>query len=287
MALMDILLLLAVGRCLGAEASPAPAAAVLSLRTGPYQEALAGLREELGEDVPVFVLAQGEPLIPDSTKVVVAFGSKAALRSYPDLTALVYVMAPGTVISAGNAVKISMEPDSLSLLADLKKIQPGLKRLGVLWLSPGFVEHVDQLRKAGAGAAPALESVALRTAADIPGQLRRLHGRVDALWLPPDPLLLNAATFPIFVEFSRSNKIPLFVTTEGLVEEGATASVGPSFREMGRMAGIAARKALAQEAQERRLYSSHPIMVVNKTVAEQMGLRLSADVLRQADRVLP
>ena len=276
---------LVFGICIRADAEPV--IAIFSSETGPYREALAGLKQELGESVPTFILSQGEPKIPSSTRVVITFGAKAALRSYSDQITLIYAMAPGVVIQTQDAVKICMEPAASTLLANLKRIQPNLKRLGILWQSPRFKEYVDELRKVAGPLGIQVESVSPKDSSDIPDYLRKLYGRIDAIWIPPDPLLLNATSLPVFMEFSRSNRVPLFVPTGGLVEQGATASVGPTFREMGRLAGVAARKASEGLSPESKLYTTNVEIVINKTVATQVGLQIPEDTLRKADKVIP
>lgn len=260
--------------------------AIVSSETGPYQDALAGLKQELGESVPTFFLSRGEPQIPNSVRVVVAFGAKAALRNYPDQAVLVYALAPGTIIESQTAVKICMEPDHAILMKTMKKLDPGIKRLGILWISPRFQTYANELQAASRALNITIESSSLETSADVPDHLRKLYGRIDAFWLLPDPLLINAVSLPIIMEFSRSNKVPVFVPTAGLVEQGATASIGPSFREMGRQAGSAVRKILDDAPRESKIYSTNVGIVINKTVVAQLGLQIPEEVLRK-DGVVP
>ena len=110
---------------------------------------------------------------------------------------------------------------------------------------------------------------------------------MDAIWLVPDPLLVNPKGLPVFIEFSHANRVPLFVPTGGLTDQGATAAVGPTFREMGRLAAAAAKKALKDEAQESTIYSSNVEIIINKTAAAQVGLKIPKEALRNAHQVLP
>jgi ABC-type uncharacterized transport system substrate-binding protein len=110
---------------------------------------------------------------------------------------------------------------------------------------------------------------------------------MDAIWLVPDPILLNAEGLPVFIDFSHANKVPLFVPTGGLINQGATAVIGPTFRELGRLAAVAARNALEDRAQGSKIYPTNVEIIINKTVAAQMGLQVSEEVLRKADKVVP
>ena len=77
---------LAAGLLLAGSLQSAAVVAVLSGASGPYKEALEGLKAALGE-IPSATL----PALPDMAggKVVVTFGSEAALKDYPGSAALV------------------------------------------------------------------------------------------------------------------------------------------------------------------------------------------------------
>jgi len=66
--------------------------AVLSSDSGPYLEALAGVRETIGQPVSVVHLAKGEKT--PRANVVIAIGGKAAVSTYPADATLIYCVAP-------------------------------------------------------------------------------------------------------------------------------------------------------------------------------------------------
>ena len=278
--------LLAGGGIAAAQSPGQDVVAVLSSESGPYREASAGLQEGLGATPQTFVLSREEPDIPPATRVVVAFGSKAALRGYPDGVTLIYALAPAADVP-DPAVEVCMTLEASQLLANMRKVHPGLKRIGILWRSRQLAPYIEKLRQAGRNEGITIERAALGSNSDIPDQLRRLYGKIDAIWLPPDPLLLNADSLAIFTGFSRANAVPLFVPTGGLLEQGATAAVGASFREMGRLAGLAAQQALSGSVPESKIYPVKVEISVNKAVAAQIGLKIPEETLRNADRRLP
>lgn len=260
--------------------------AVLGSDTKPYHEALAGLEEALRAKVPSLVQPQGEPKIPSSVRVVVVFGSKAARHRYPEDVSLIYAMAPPTGDPA-SALHIGMDPSPMALLANLIRIQPGLKRLGILSISPAYGEYLDRLQEAAAPLGITVERRAAKTPAEIPDRLRSLYGKADAVWLPSDPLLFSARTLQCFREFSRSNKMPLYVPAAGLVEDGGTASIGVSFRELGRTAGAAAIEARNGFPRKGSLLSEKVEVVISRSGAAEAGLQVPESVMRSADKILP
>ncbi len=48
--------------------------AVLTTRSGPYQQALEGFQQAFGHPVPSYALSDGEPKIPSGTRIIVAIG---------------------------------------------------------------------------------------------------------------------------------------------------------------------------------------------------------------------
>jgi putative tryptophan/tyrosine transport system substrate-binding protein len=265
--------------------------AVLSSDAGPYWEAYLGLVEALGSKPPSFNLAAGEqPVFTKDTRVVVAFGGKAALLRYPAHASVVYCMAPGmsAVPSSRRApfTKVHMHPPAPVLAEHIKEIQPSLRRLGVLWQSTSFQSLMESLPDAFS--AKDVEVVVQRVDGidDLPGRLRAFKGKVDALWIPPDPLLVNTQSFTLLKEFSWANNVPFYSPTAGLTEIGAAASVSISFEQNGRAAGGAVRRILAGEVVP-EAYAGKVEIVINRSAAENSGLKLSPEILRKADKVIP
>lgn len=264
--------------------------AVLSSGGGAYQDSLSAFQRAYGEEVPGVELAELKPL-QAGTKVVVAFGGKAAVQDYPPGTDLVYVIAPGVFIhrppGQGQAVKVAMVPDPSRLLRKLKEIHPGLKRLTAFRMVPGFADYLDQLAKAGAAEGVAVEPVRVESAAALPALLRRGLARMDAFWVPPDPLLVSAETLKIFRDFSLDNGIPMYASTRGLAREGAAASVGVSFAESGAAAATAALAVRRGENLAEVLFPEKTELTLNASSARRCGVRFTRKLLDEAERIFP
>src|SRR5687767_348558 len=272
-------------------AAAARIVAVISSSLPPYVQALEGFRETVGAPFATMDLTQSAAHFDTDTEVVVAFGGKAAVGRYPNSAALVYCMAPGTNLAAGGSgkgpVRVHMLPHPGALIAGLKTIQPSASRLAVIWSSDGIESYLDRLRdEARAGGIEVLLERAVGN--DLPSSLRRiLRQRPDALWLPPDPLLVNPEAFSLLKGFTWSNRIPFYAPSDGLVERGAVASVACNFREIGRAAGRAARVALAGRIRDGEVYPERIETSMSVSAAAACGLSIPPDVLRRADRVYP
>jgi hypothetical protein len=275
--LLAALLLLPAGP---AGAAVAPVVAVLSSDLGAYSQALRGFEAGFGGKVPVSTMGQGVTVAPE-TKVVVAFGGRAAARPYPKGTLVISCLAPGLPGEPDDGgTRVRMVPLPEKLLGGIRDAQPMAKALAVLWSNPGFDEYALALKKAGAKLGLEIVRVDLADEDELPSRLRALRGEADAIWLAPDPELLNERSFAILRQFSRSTRLPLYVPTAELVKEGATAAVAVSFFEAGRVAGLAARRALAGETLPPRIFADKVELVFDGQEAERDGLRLSTSVVR-------
>jgi ABC-type uncharacterized transport system substrate-binding protein len=149
----------------------------------------------------------------------------------------------------------------------------------------GYLEEIQQVC-AGFGIKAIVTQVSGADA--LPDRLRAvLQQGVDALWLPPDPLLINAQNFSVLKTFCWSNNIPFYAPTAGLVEQGAVASVSSSFREIGRAAGRVARRVLLGKIPEQVVYPDVVEVTLNLTAAANSKLQIPQEVRLKADRVLP
>ena len=286
------LLLMAAWLCWGGSISGQEVVAVLSSELQPYQEAYEGFAAEMEQPVPIVSLSVAEPRIGDQTRVVVAFGSKAALESYPEKVVLIYCMAPGAMQEVEGqhekTVHIDMPSRPQRLLTALGEIQPEMRKVGVLWVVERFGGYVEQLVEVGVELEVEVVGQRLETVEELPERLRSLNDLgVDALWLPPDPLLIDARSFALLKEFSRSNDVPLYAPTAGFVAEGAVASVAVSFSQIGREAAWLIEKVLAGEEVPKNVYPEECEISLNLESAAAAGLQIPEEVVNRANEVLP
>lgn len=265
--------------------------AVLSAASGAYMEAFSAFQSAYGDEVNFVEATARRPAIPAGTSVIVAFGGKAANHQYPPGLPVVYCMAPGLFPRAaqpeGRTVKISLIPGFPEIFSRLKLLQPGLKRLRVFWMTPSFAPFEAPVKEAGAEQGVEVTAVEVASPEELPGLLRQAVGAADAFWLPPDPLLVTPEILMILREFSLGNAIPFYGSTKGMTREGATASVGVSFRDMGEAAAGAARGLAAGEKLPEVIFPKAVELTINASSARKCGLQLPSDLLRRADYLFP
>lgn len=264
--------------------------AVLSSGSGYYTESLEGFEKEWGQKVMSVNIANRKLDIPQGTGIVVAFGAKAALQPCPDTVKMIYWapgLVPGQIVSACEKVKVSMLPRPGILLAKLKEMQPGLRNLRMLYISSDFAQYAEELKRSASAFGISFRPEKIHNAAQVPDRLRAMNPKPDAIWLAPDPMLINPQNFSTLKEYSWTNLVPLYTASSGLVEQGATASVAADFFEIGRVTALAARRALAEEHDSQEIYPELIGTSVNLSAASKAGLSLGSEFLRTVQKVFP
>ena len=264
---------------------------MLSSAGGAYLEAFSAFQASYGAPVRYFDASKGKTNLPPGTKLVVTFGTRAAAQGYPPGVDQIYCMAPGFFLApgahSGKAIKISMRVSPARMLSKLIEIQPSLKRLRILWMSPAYTSFFEAYGEAGRALGLEIAVVKVAGPDQLPALLRTAIGRTDAIWLPPDPLLVSSDSLMILRQFAWNNSIPLYGTTKGMSREGACASVGVSFAESGASAAAAVRSLQAGESLPKIIFPEVTELTLNASSAKRCGLRFSPEILREAAYLFP
>ncbi len=254
---------------------------MLSSDSEHYREAYEGFQEEWGSSVTATLLGSEGAAAPES---VVAFGSRAALKPWPDTGIVVSCLAPGAPPREG-AIRVALLPDPSLLVARMKKLLPGLRVLRVLWSSELEDADVGELADAAAAQEVTVVSERIANPARLPERIRSFSGRADALWLMPDPVLVTAKNFAALREYSVAARVPFFAPTEGLAERGATATLAAPFRDVGRAAAVALKTRGRGEPLHDPVHPSRVVVTVSESACRAAGLDLT--VAAEVDRLVP
>ena len=258
--------------------------AVLSSDSGHYRQAYEGFQEAWGSSVPVVLF--GETVPPGPLDAVVAFGSRAALREGPLNALLVTCLAPGARPQLlGEQLRVDLLPSPSLLAGGLKKLLPRMTTLRVLWSSDYEREEVAELTAAAMERGITVLSERIEDPDNLPERVRAFAGRADALWLMPDPALVNAQNFKALREYAAASRVPFLAPTEGLAEKGATATLAVSFADIGRAAAAALKARLRGDAAPSHVHADRLIVTVNAAAVREVGMDLTA--AGGVDRTLP
>jgi putative ABC transport system substrate-binding protein len=227
---------------------------------------------------------------------LVAFGPLAAEAAHEDLpdTPLVFCMVQDPSRSALlNSVNTSGVAYSIPIknqLAAFRLVYPRMVRIGVVH---GPDESVSRLvaeaqKSAGVVRLLIVERV-VKSDKDVPTALRSLikgDEAVDALWLPPDPMLLGDDTRRFLLSETLKAGKPVLSFSPVLVAEGALVSNGPDLASVGEQAAELLMRLIAGDKTARgALLVPRAELIINQKIAEKLKIEIPADALKAATRV--
>jgi putative ABC transport system substrate-binding protein len=221
-----------------------------------------------------------EELRKDPPRLVVAFGTQAAIAAKSRLhdVPILYCLALNPVkndLVGANVGGVRLEVDFSQQFADLEKLVPHLRRMGVIYSEPLSGRLVRQARDE---LKPGVDLIA-RDARD-PRQaaqfIEEIMGQVDAFWLLWDPVIANVSNFRLLVDLSLKNKVALIAPAPPFVEAGALMSVSADYEKAGQRASEMARLILAGGRAGDFPAEPPParLITINATVAQQLHISI-------------
>lgn len=221
-----------------------------------HREALDGLRAELGETIEIASADRSLP--PGPHGVVVAFGSRAALRARRAGAPMVVALAPAyRGENPMKTVRVAMTPSPDRFVTVLAAA--GVRRLFAVRSGERGGDFLRSAAEAGKRVGVTIEEGTLSSAQDLPQALRKSGRDADAIWLAPDPAVVSPEAFAVAREYARARAILFFAPAAGLVKDEVRGELTVTFRDCGREAGRAAREILAGHDIAEVVYAAGPI----------------------------
>jgi len=130
--------------------------------------------------------------------------------------------------------------------------------------------------------------VAVQVSSDreVTEALKKLAGKIDALWMIPDPSNISPQGAEAILLFGLENKVPILAPSEKFVKNGALLSVAADYLAVGEQTGKLAN-AIVRGTPASGLPVEQPqkfSLSINLKVARQIGLDIPEDVLKQAGK---
>jgi putative ABC transport system substrate-binding protein len=247
------------------------------------------LRGDRTEGEKVLATFKGKPFI------VVAMGPLAAqlVKDLAPETAMVYCMvqdpAKAGLLALPNAAGVAYAIPVKNQLAAFRMVYPRGVRVGVIYSEEGSGRLVQEAQKASVVVRLVVVPRPVTSEKEVPQALRTLlkgDDAADALWMPPDPLLLATGTRRfLFAETLKAGK-PVLSFSPALVVEGALASSGADTVSIGEQVGeLVTRFAAGEKGLRGTLLVPRAELMINKKIADKLRIEIPADALRAAARV--
>jgi len=169
----------------------------------------------------------------------------------------------------------------------VKKFVPEAKKVGIIY-NAGEVNSEVQVKIAKEAAQElGLEIVeaTAATTADVSQAAESLVGRVDAIYVPTDNTVV--AALDTVIKVAEENDIPVIAGEGDSVKNGALATLGIDYYELGKQTGEMAIRVLEGEDPANMPVEKQKNMklYLNKKAAEAMGVEIPEEILKQADEV--
>jgi len=167
---------------------------------------------------------------------------------------------------------VKLEPQ----LQLFKKLQPNLKRLGILY-NPGegnSVAIVRQLETICPQFNIVLVKQAVPKTSEVPQAAKKLAADCDAIFISNDNTMLSA--MQSIVKAANAKRIPLYVSDTAAVADGAVAALGPDQYSIGVEAGMMIAKVLdGQDITTIPIkFPSKTDICINGTAAQLSGIKV-------------
>jgi ABC-type uncharacterized transport system substrate-binding protein len=226
--------------------------------------------------------------------ILVAMGALAAqaVREGAPEATMVYCMVqdPGRLglLNNVNASGVAFSTPIKNQLAAFRMVNPRGVRVGVIY-GDETSRLVQEAQKSASVVRLVIVPRPIASAKDVPQALRTLltgPEAADALWLPPDPLLLSDETRRYLLAETLKAGKPVYSFSAAYVPEGALVSNGAEIVSIGeQVAELVGRLAAGDRTARGIQFVPRAELVVNKKIAEKLHLEIPADAIQAASRV--
>jgi putative ABC transport system substrate-binding protein len=174
-------------------------------------------------------------------------------------------------------------------LAAFRMVNPKGVRIGVIYKEDNSGRQVEEAQKAANLLHILLVPRPVASEREIPQAVRALlaggDNAIDALWVPPDPVLLGDETRRFLMTEMLKAGRPIYGSSSALVAEGALVSNGPDLASIGEQAGELVNRLAAGDHSRIELLVPRAELVINRKVATRLKIEVPADALKAANKV--
>ena len=188
----------------------------------------------------------------------------------------------------GNITGVSDHNPTEQQLKLIKELTPNVKTIGVLYSTSedNSKTQVEEFTKLAEKAGYKVVPYSVPSTNEIASTVSVMTGKVDAIWVPIDNTIASA--FSTVVEANKTAKKPIFPSATAMVEAGGLGSVVVDQHDLGVATGKMAAKILKGQKP-----GDTPVeiftdgkSVINKKVAEELGITIPESVLKEAGQVI-
>jgi putative tryptophan/tyrosine transport system substrate-binding protein len=219
------------------------------------------------------------------SSLVVAVGLKAALAAKLEIVDIpvLYMMILDPLkhrLNADNMTGVLLEIPTDRQFKVMRTFLPTLRRIGMLYDPDKTATKLKEAEPRAATHEFQLRGFPVGNEKEVPQQLRMLLSEADALWLVPDSTVLTDESIRFILESALAKQVPVVGFSSELTRLGALLSLSIDYGEVGREAGVLARRILNGE----QPLSLKPVSVqriritVNLKTARYLGVTIPKEL---------
>ncbi|MDS2455134.1 tryptophan ABC transporter substrate-binding protein [Streptococcus pneumoniae] len=188
----------------------------------------------------------------------------------------------------GNVTGVSDHNPAQQQVELIKALTPNVKTIGALYSSSedNSKTQVEEFKAYAEKAGLTVETFAVPSTNEIASTVTVMTSKVDAIWVPIDNTI--ASGFPTVVSSNQSSKKPIYPSATAMVEVGGLASVVIDQHDLGVATGKMIVQVLkgAKPADTLVNVFSTGKSVINKKIAQELGITIPESVLKEAGQVI-
>jgi len=231
------------------------------------------IRAKIKAETPDLVLTLGTP----ATKL-----AQEVVKDVPALFTMVLDPKAGNVSPPGVVIDISPEVK----LRQLKRILPNAKRVGLVY-SDKSVSAYQKIAQAGARLGFEVICEKIGSGKELPEGFEDISWRIDCFLMIVDSKIYFRKSVEYLLREALSKKIPVVGLSSAYTKAGALISFDCDYEDLGKQTGEIALKLLSGvKSSDIGFVGPRRIdFTLNLAVAERLGIRIPANIRREAREV--
>jgi putative tryptophan/tyrosine transport system substrate-binding protein len=224
------------------------------------------------------------------SSLVVAVGLKAALAAKSEIVdiPILYMMILDPMkhrLTAANMSGVLLDIPMDRQLKVMRTFLPTVRKIGTLYDPDKTAPKLKEAESRAAAYEFQLRGFPVENEKEVPQQLRMLLSESEALWLIPDSTVLTDESIRFILESAVAKQVPIVGFSSEFTRLGALLSMSIDYGEVGREAGLLAKRILDGE---QRL-PLNPVSVqriritVNHKTARYLGITIPKELASLID----
>ncbi len=235
------------------------------------------------EDIQKWLHDQG-------SKAVILLG-KQGQKFSKQLNVTIPVVTGAHVGVQADRSAVTLAADPQQLLNLLKQLQPGIRRVYVIYNEANSGWLIKQARRAAKHAGIKLNAIevdsVLASGQALKQVIKKAKAQRDAIWLPLDPILPMKPLLPGLLRTAWENNLIIFSGNPYHVQQGTLFALYPNYTELGRQLVELVLSKIKRNGHTRHEPSRYLNSAINTRTASHLGIQVESPKIASFNLVFP